>query len=175
MVGCVRVGPIRRRHQFLCTQCRRLYSLPVVKANSDGCIRGASGWSLQNHLIFVMLTAKIGEGPRKNFPPQHKENIGVQTPSGYPDKGGLRLVRIHTPSSGVQSGFSPASQGPRQHLSSEIWPRAGLLTRTHSGIQPSYDRASYDPAAPRHGVPLSIPLHKNPAAPRHGVPLSIPL
>ena len=32
----------------------------------------------------LLLTAKIGEGPRKNFPPQHKKQ--VRTQSGYHDR-----------------------------------------------------------------------------------------
>jgi hypothetical protein len=33
-----------------------------------------------------VLTAKIGKGPKKNFPPQHKKGIGVRTQSGYLDR-----------------------------------------------------------------------------------------
>ena len=73
---------------------------------------------------------------------------------------GPRLVQIYTSFSGVHPASILAQQCGRE-------PK--VFTRTYSGIKPGYDRAPYgpritptqlsmDPAAPRHGVLLSILL-----------------
>ena len=38
-----------------------------------------------------VLTVKIGEGPKKNFPPRYKEEMGTQIPSGYSKRGGIQM------------------------------------------------------------------------------------
>ena len=76
-----------------------------------------------------LLTAKIGEGPKKNFPPRHKKGIGVRTPSGYLDE-------VDPDSSGVH---------PASILAQQCGQEPKILTRTHSKIKPGYNRASYGP------------------------------
>ena len=61
-----------------------------------------------------LLTAKIGGGPKKNFPPQHKKGIIVRNPDTTTEWTPIDPKRI-PPFSGVH---------PAKHLSSTKWLRA---------------------------------------------------
>ena len=97
-----------------------------------------------------------------------KEEFSTSTQEGYRiNEHNLVTPAKRTPTDPsahpLQRGpTQPSSRflGPRQHLNSEVWQRAGLLTRTH--FCDPMTGLPRNPAAPQCGVLLSIPLPYEP-------------
>ena len=69
------------------------YAPPMMTPIGGGedVLKPKAQWNVQEFETSKLLTTKIGGGPKKNFPPRYKEDMGIQTPSGYPEKGGIPI------------------------------------------------------------------------------------